>query len=291
MDKVLVSKVGGILSTTLAFELLKDENLTIFAPSAENGRQFSNICGLLKNNCFNLIDEKINSQNLPTVDYIYWLDCCNLDNYFENKYEYSFNQLEKIKNILSYTKNSGSKLLVMLPFCDFDESNKDFFEYYNLIKLIVDLINNFKQTYKTDIQLVRISELYGINTVLNSNNFVAKMIFSALNNKDIIVYNRGLYLTYCEDIASAMIKIMNNISIDTIIDISTSSIYLDKSIAKLITNYTKSKSKIIVLNDKKIFPTYIPELTYLNDNNITLNTSLQSGLMKTIDYIKQIYFN
>ena len=288
MDKILVSKCGGILSTTLIYSLLENKNNLVFAPNIYNNNTFSNLSGLLKNERFSIIDS--NYQNIQTVDYIFYLDCLDYENYFDNKYSYLIHQIENIKNLLSYSSQTGAKLLITLPFCDYQNYNKDLFEYFNLIKLIYDLVNCYIYEYKINVQFVRVSDIYGQNSASNSNNYISNLIFNALNNSDIEIFNRKKYLTFALDVAKILIKIMSNIKTDEIIDVLNPKLYLDFDIVKLIINSTKSKSRIVVKNPTPIEPNYLPNLSYLKNENMNSFVSIEEGLEKTIEFIKLMYF-
>ncbi len=289
MDKILVSNTGGILSSNLIDMLLKNDENIIYAPNINKGDKFANLCSLLKNERFNLVDENISSINLPFVDYIYFLDCCDNEFYFEDKYRYNLELIQKIKNILEFTTKTGSKLLIALPFCDYQNTNKELFEYYDLIKFLTGLVLYYANKYKTNIQIVRLCNYYGFYTSKNSPNFIIRMIFSALNNEDITIENKKMHLCYSKDIAIALVKIMHNIT-DDIIDISSANFFYDKEIADFIINYTKSKSKIIYKNNILSIPNYETELSYIKNHDINLTTPINEGLSKTIDFIKLVYF-
>ena len=288
MDKILVTYTGGILSTNLAYKFL-EENKLVYAPNNCPENLFSNITGLLRNQNYMLVDKNIEYNNLNTVDCIFYLDFLDTEGYCEDKYNYLINLIEKTKNMLSCTYQTGSKLMVVLPFCDYQDINKEFYEYYNLINFIIDLVNNYSKKYKINTQIVRICDIYGANSTVYSNNHIALQIYNALLNNTITTSNKRYYLMNASDVADILIAISNKLKTDSIIDIASVKPYLDSDITNYIINYTNSKSKIIEENlDAK--PCYTPDLAYLNSLNIKY-TTIDEGIKNTINFIRQIYFS
>ena len=287
MDKILVTKSGDILSNALVYKLLSKNNI-VYAPEAAKSEQFSNMCGLLKNDNYNTIDLKSDLLNYPTVDQIFFLDCLYKNDYFENEYLFSVNLIKKTDKILNFTRQSGAKILMVFPFRDIQDEKSE--KYFNLLKVILDMINSYSIENKINTQIVSISEVYGEYSTILSNDLISKTIFKAINNEEIITYNKGLYLTYAKDMADILYKIINTITEDYPIDISAQNIYLDYDIAKLICAILKSKSKIKVKNEIPQLPDFTPDLGYLKTNNLTPKTSIKEGVNNAIHFIKSAYF-
>lgn len=290
MDKIFITTSGDILSTCLAEILLKDNENIIYTPNVTSGENFSNIYNFLKNDNYNPIGDDVTNSKLPIVDYIYFLDCMDTDKYLENKYNFSINLINKINNFLLHTKQTGAKILFTLPFCDYRKNNKNLYEYYNLLALITNLITLFGNENKINYQITRLCDIYGKYCTINSNNTVAKIIFNTINNKEITLNNNIFHLIYANDAANILIKIMNTIKTDDIIDVASQSVYLDFDIAKLIADKLGKKNKITIKDNLKKLPEFIPNLSYLNNNNLTPKTTLSDGLDEVINYFKLAYF-
>ncbi len=293
MKRILISGVAGFLGVNLALKLLEDENNLVYGVDDFSCSSISNLYRILKNERFNFLQQNISDRITVNVDEIYhFAGCGDLCKYYDNKYLYCCDSIKNINSILDYAYFSGAKILFTSGFIDKNFKLNDLNLYYKFQKFINELILEYSNFKKIDIKIAQIDKIYGQNVVFFDKRFIPDTIIKSFNNENIILdYNYGHYYTFCEDTVCGFIKIMNNYLDEKIIDVAFPNISYDFDIAKLIVNFTKSKSKIIVKNNIQIDPIFTPNIDILNSKlDFRCKTPVLEGISKTIDFIKLMYF-
>ena len=198
--------------------------------------------------------------------------------------------IENINSILEYSRLSGAKILFVTDFYNYN-TDDNLKLYFELIQFVNELILEYSAKYKIDVKIARIDKVYGPNVVKSDQRYIPSTIIKAFNNENIILKSdKSYYYTYCEDVVCGFVKIMNSYLDDKIIDVVYPNLIFDSDIAKLIVNFTKSKSKIIIENNIQQNPSYVPDIDSLNDIDFRCKTPILEGISKTIDYIKLMFF-
>ena len=167
---------------------------------------------------------------------------------------------------------------------------------YDESKRFGETITSYYQRHKNvDTRIARIFNTYGPNMSLEDKRVIVNFISQALTNSPITIYGDGSQtrsLCYVSDMVDGLIKLMmtDNLS-GEIINLGMPQEMTVKKIAQLVKLTTKSKSNI-VYNDK--LPTDDP-LLRKPDINKAINLlnwqpriDFQTGLLKTIEYVKSI---
>ena len=293
MKKVLITGVAGFLGVNLALKLLEDENNLIFGIDDFSSSDISNLYKLLKNNRFNFIEQDLSDKISLCVDEIYNL-AGNGDKrgYFNNKFDYSYQTLNNTKNILNFASSCGAKVIFITENIEKYKNDLNYSIYCNTEKIKIDLISEYSKIKKLNSKIIRLNKVYGAYFTKYDNRFIPSAINKAFNNEDIVIDNDNAdYYTYSNDAIIGLIKVMNSYLNDELIDISSPNWSLKSDIAKLIINFTKSKSNLIIKNDFQAEPNYKPNISYLNNElDFRCNTPILDGISKTIDYIKLAFY-
>ena len=154
------------------------------------------------------------------------------------------------------------------------------------------LIMNYHKVYGIDTKIVRIFNTYGPRMNINDGRVVPQFIYQALHNKHITVFGDGKQtrsLCFVSDLISGIYKLLMSKE-NLPINIGSSCELTIKKIAKIIIKLTNSKSKIVY----KPLPEDDPKR---RNPDITKakqilkwqpKVSLEEGLLKTIEYFKEL---
>ncbi len=291
MNRILISGVAGFLGVNLALKLLENENNLVFGIDNFSNSSISNIYRILKCDRFNFLQQDIKDRISVNVDQIFhFVGCGDLKEYYNDKFLYCIQYIENIKLILEYSRLSGAKILFVTGYIE-NSAEDDLKLYFELLQFVNELILEYSSKYKINAKIARIDKVYGPNVVKSDCRFIPSTIIKAFNNDNIILKSdKSYYYTYCEDVVCGFVKLMNSYLDDKIIDVVFPNLSFDSDIAKLIINFTKSKSKIIIENNIQQNPCYVPDTHILNDIDFRCKTPILEGISKTIDYIKLMFF-
>ena len=156
------------------------------------------------------------------------------------------------------------------------------------------LFFDYKRQFKIDSRVVRIFNTYGPNMALNDGRVVSNFIHQALKGDDISIYGDGSQtrsFCYVTDLIDAIMKVIFLESkIDTPINLGNPSEYTMLDLAKLIIDLTNSASQIrfetLPLDDPKQRKPDISLAKKIIGWEPT--TSLKTGLIRTIEYFKEM---
>ena len=293
MKKILITGAAGFLGVNLALRLLEDENNFVYGIDNFSSSDVSNLYRLLKNNRFSFIEQDISDRISLYADEIYNLaGFGDKKVYFDNKFDCSCQILNSTKNILNFASSCGAKVVFITENIEKYNSNSNYNVYCCTEVLKNDLILEYSKIYNLNSKIIRLYNVYGAYFTRNDMRFIPSGINKAFNNEDIIIEEDfSDYYTYSNDVIIGLIKVMNSYLDKQLIDISYPNWSLKSDIAKLIINFTKSKSNLIIKNDVLTEPNYKPDISYLNNElDFGCNTSLLDGISKTIDYIKLAFY-
>ena len=148
---------------------------------------------------------------------------------------------------------------------------------------------SYFENYGLPLSIVRPFNVYGPK---QNNDTVSSFIKSALENKDIILFDGGRHtrdFIYIDDLIDALLILCyNNKSIGESFNIGTSKDISIKGLAEKIKKYTNSNSNIILEAQRQV--KNVRSCCDLSKTKNTLNwhpkISIDGGLKKTIKWIK-----
>lgn len=156
------------------------------------------------------------------------------------------------------------------------------------------LFFDFNRQYATDIRVARIFNTYGPNMSPEDGRVVSNFIVQALKDEDITIYGDGSQtrsFCYVDDLVDGLVRLMNNSdATQSPINLGNPNEISVLELARKIISVTSSKSKIVQLSlpqdDPKQRKPDINKAKKVLGWEPTIN--LDSGIMKTIEYFKNI---
>jgi len=294
MNKILIAGSAGFIGNNLASFLLENDKNLVYGIDNFTSGDMGVMYNLLRNSRFSMIEADLEDEIEQNCDQVYFLaGCGDYSKYFENNYLYINKQLKLLDNILNYSKLTGSRLICVQDFIKNSQVNPDFELYNNYLTLCENLILNYAKNNELDAKVVRISPLYGVNIKKTYNDFVIQTIIKAFNNEKIeLEFDEVVYFTYIKDAVVGLDLIMNSFIDKDLIDLSVSNQFLKSDIAKLIIEFTKSKSNLVIKNNQILRPNYTPDFSLLNNElNFRCSTQILDGISRTVSYVKLMYFS
>ena len=309
MKKILVTGGAGFLGSHLCERLLKEGNEVICLDNYFTGNK-RNIVHLMDNPYFEVIRHDITSPFYIEVDEIYNLACP------ASPIHYQYNPIKTVKtsvmgaiNMLGLAKRIHAKILqastsevygdpvvhpqpeeywgnvnpIGIRSC-YDEGKRCaetlFFDYHRQ--------NNVK------IKVVRIFNTYGPRMHPNDGRVVSNFIMQALRGEDITLYGDGSQtrsFCYCDDLIDGLIRMMNtDDSVIGPINLGNPNEFTIKQLAELVVELTGAKSKLVFLpspaDDPQQRQPVIEQAKEILHWEPTVQ--LREGILKTIDYFKQL---
>ncbi len=294
MEKILITGAAGFLGVNLAKKLLLRENILLYGVDDFSSSDVSNLYQLLKNNRYNFSEGDVLTSDLPYADVVFhFVGCGTFEKCYSNKYDYIYSIIKMLDKILNYTVSTGAKLILVHDFVNINKQNKKKKCYYNYLKLAENLVLEHKKTYKTNVKIARLPELYGGNVSKFNLQLIEKIIFYVLSNKRISLENNFVdYYTFIDDAIDGLLLLMDKYIDDDIVDISASVTASLSDFVQYILEYTNSKSKVEIKNYELIKPNYIPNTEVLKENfGFECSCDFKCNLAKTIDYFVAMYFS
>ena len=309
MKKILVTGGAGFLGSHLCERLLNEGNEVICIDNYFTGNK-RNIVHLMDNPYFEVIRHDITSPFYIEVDEIYNLACP------ASPIHYQYNPIKTVKtsvmgsiNMLGLAKRIHAKVL--------QASTSEVYgdpvvhpqpeEYWGNVNPIgvrscydegkrcaETLFFDYHRQNNVRIKVVRIFNTYGPRMHPNDGRVVYNFNMQALRGEDITHYGDGSQtrsFCYCDDLIDGLIRMMNtDDSVIGPINIGNPKEFTIKQLAELVIELTGSKSKLVFLpapaDDPQQRQPVIDQAKEILHWEPTI--PLREGLMKTIEYFKQL---
>lgn len=309
MKRVLVSGGGGFLGSHLCERLLKEGNEVLCVDNFFTGNR-RNIHHLLDDKNFELLRHDVTHPLYVEVDEIYNLACP------ASPIHYQFDPVQTTKtsvigamNMLGLAKRLKIKILqastsevygdpevhpqpesyrgnvnTLGPRACYDEGKRCaetlFFDYH--------------RQHGVDIKVMRIFNTYGPRMHPNDGRVVSNFIVQALKGQDITIYGDGKQtrsFCYVDDNIEGMYRLMNSRDGFTgPVNIGNPGEFTMLELANLVLELTKSKSKLVFMPLPQDDPMQRKPVIDLAKKELGWEPTvpLREGLVKTIDYFRQI---
>ena len=307
MKKILITGGAGFIGSHLCERLLNEGNEVICLDNFFTGSK-ENIKHLLNNPYFEIIRHDIEKPVLIEVDEIYNLASP------ASPIHYQFDPVKTVKtnvlgaiNVLEIAKRTKAKILQASTSEVYGdpEIHPQVEEYRGNVNPIgpracydegkrcaETLFFDYHREYGIDIKVVRIFSTYGPRMALNDGRVISNFIIQALANEKITIYGDGSQtrsFCYVDDLVDGLIKMMNS-NLTGPINLGNPNEITILELTKEIIKLTNSKSKIIFKplpedDPKQRRPSIDKAKEYLNWEP---KTDLREGLIKTIEYFKEI---
>ena len=309
MKKILVTGGAGFLGSHLCERLLNEGNEVICLDNYFTGNK-RNIVHLMGNPYFEVIRHDITAPFYIEVDEIYNLACP------ASPIHYQYNPIKTVKtsvmgaiNMLGLAKRIHAKVLQASTSEVYGDpvvhpQPEDYWGNVNPIgirscydegkRCAETLFFDYHRQNNVRIKVVRIFNTYGPRMHPNDGRVVSNFIMQALRGEDITLYgdgNQTRSFCYCDDLIDGLIRMMaTDDSVIGPINIGNPKEFTIKQLAELVIELTGSKSKIVYLpapaDDPQQRQPVIDQAKEILHWEPTVQ--LREGIMKTIEYFKQL---
>lgn len=306
--RILVTGGAGFIGSHLCERLLNDGHEVICVDNYFTGNK-ENLVHLLHNPYFELVRHDIIAPYYAEVDEIYNLACP------ASPIHYQHNPIKTIKtsvvgsiNMLGLAKRVGARILqastsevygdpTVHPQPESYWGNVDttgIRSCYDEGKRCAEtLFMDYHRRNNVDIRIIRIFNTYGPRMHPNDGRVVSNFIIQALQGQDITIFGDGQQtrsFQYVDDLIDAMLRMMAVDDFIGPVNIGNPEEFTMLQLAEKVINLTGSKSKITFLplpmNDPKRRQ---PDISLAKEKLGWQPTiALEEGLLKTIDYFRQI---
>ncbi|HON57936.1 MAG TPA: SDR family oxidoreductase [Smithella sp.] len=309
MKRILVTGGAGFLGSHLCEKLLQQGNDVICLDNFFTGNK-QNILHLVSNPRFELIRHDIINPIYLEVDEIYNLACP------ASPIHYQFNPIKTIKtnvmgaiNVLGIAKRTKAKVLQASTSEIYGDpevhpQNESYWGKVNPIGLrscydegkraAECLMMDYRRQNGVNTKIVRIFNTYGPKMAVNDGRVVSNFIIQALQNKAITIYGDGSQtrsFCYVDDMIDGLMKMMNaDDDFFGPVNIGNPDEFTIRDLALMVKQLTQSLSAI----EFKPLPAddpiqRKPDITLAQKKlNWRPQTSLETGLLKTIEYFRKI---
>ncbi len=309
MKKILVTGGAGFVGSHLCERLLREGNQVISVDNYFTGDK-KNIIHLTQNPYFEIVRHDITMPYYAEVDEIYNLACP------ASPIHYSHNPIKTVKtsvsgaiNMLGLAKRVNAKILQASTSEVYGDpqvhpQKETYWGHVNPIgaracydegkRVAETLFINYHKQNKVRIKIIRIFNTYGPRMHPNDGRVVSNFIVQALQHKDITVYGDGSQtrsFQYVDDLIEGMTKVMaSKDSFTGPVNIGNPGEFSILELANKIIEMTKSKSKIIFKPLPEDDPMQRKPDISMAKKHIDWQPKipLEEGLLKTIEYFKQI---
>jgi UDP-glucuronate decarboxylase len=307
--KILVTGGAGFLGSHLCEFLLSKGHDVICLDNYFTGSK-RNITHLLTHPFFELVRHDVTFPYYVEVDEIYNLACP------ASPIHYQFDPVQTTKtsvhgaiNMLGLAKRTKAKILQASTSEVYGDpevhpQSESYWGRVNPIgirscydegkRCAETLFFDYHRQHKVKIKVPRIFNTYGPRMSLNDGRVVSNFIIQALKNEDITIYGDGSQTrSFCfvDDLILGLVDLMNTSDdVTGPINLGNENEFRIIELAELVIKLVGSRSKII----KKELPSddpkqRKPDLTLAKETiNWNPRTSLEEGLVKTIQYFKSI---
>lgn len=306
--KVVVTGGAGFIGSHLCKELLKRGNDVTAVDNFYTGNK-ENIKDLYKNKNFHFIEHDINVKLDIKAAQIYNLACpASPIHYRRDPVMTTRTNVVGMINMLEVAKKNKATILQastsevygdpgLHPQAENYNGNVNVLgprACYNEGKRCAEtLCMDYYRQHELDVKIVRIFNTYGPNMYKHDGRVVSNFIVQALSGKPLTVYGGGdqtRSFQYVDDCVDGMIRTMESRSFPGPVNIGNPNEISINKLAQKIIDLTSSQSKIEyrdLPNDdpKRRCPSIKLAKKILN---WTPEINLEEGLMKTIDYFRNV---
>lgn len=313
MKKILVTGGAGFIGSHLCERLLNDGHEVVCLDNYFTGSK-QNVIHLLNRPYFELVRHDVTMPYFIEVDEIYNLACP------ASPIHYQYNGIKTIKtsvmgaiNMLGLAKRIKAKILQASTSEVYGDpkvhpQTEDYWGHVNPIgsrscydegkRCAETLFINYHNQNQVRIKIVRIFNTYGPRMHPQDGRVVSNFIIQALKGEDITIYGDGKQtrsFQYIDDLVEGLIRMMNTPD-DVIgpVNIGNPSEFTIQELANTIIRLTNSKSGLTYLPLPEDDPIQRkPDITLAKKilNNWNPTISLEAGLIKTINYFKELIQN
>lgn len=309
MKRILVTGGAGFIGSHLCTRLIKDGHSVICLDNYFTGSR-ENVWHLTNNPRFELVRHDITNPYHAEVDEIYNLACP------ASPIHYQHDAVKTVKtsvmgaiNMLALGRQVSAKVLQASTSEVYGDpivhpQTESYWGNVNTIgirscydegkRCAETLFMDYHRQKRLRIKIIRIFNTYGPNMHPNDGRVVSNFIVQALKNEDITLYGDGSQtrsFQYVDDLVEGMVRMMN--ADDKFIgpvNIGNPNEFTIKELAEKVIELTGSKSKFVynpLPNDDP--KQRQPDISLAKEKlNWEPNVQLEEGLIKTIDYFKNI---
>ena len=306
MKRILITGGAGFIGSHLCERLLEEGNDVICLDNFFTGSK-DNIRHLIGNNRFELVRHDVIIEYLAEVDQIYNMACpASPVHYQYNPIKTTKTSVMGIINMLGLAKRCKARILQASTSEVYGDPHihpqvESYWGNVNPIgirscydegkRCAETLMMDYYRQNNVDIRIARIFNTYGPRMAVNDGRVVSNFIVQALKNDPITVYGNGSQtraFCYVDDMTDALIKLMNGEIIGPV-NLGNPFEMTILEIAKLIIKLCKSSSNIIYKELPLDDPVQRePDITLAKEKlGWQPVTSLENGLIKTIEYFKK----
>lgn len=305
--KILITGGAGFIGSHLCERLLKDGRRVICLDNFFTGSK-KNICHLLKNKRFQLVEADVTAPFYFKVDEIYNLACP------ASPVHYQRDPVKTVKanvmgmiNCLELARKTGAKILQASTSEVYGdpEVHPQKETYRGCVNFIgrrscydegkrcaETLCFDYHREYGVDIKVVRIFNTYGSHMAVDDGRVVSNFIVQALKNKDITIYGDGSQtrsFQYIDDLIEGLLKMMAKKNFVGPVNIGNPKEFKIEDLAAKIIKLTNSKSKIVYNSLPEDDPRQRQPDIALAKKELGWKPKVQldDGLKKTIDYFRE----
>ena len=311
MKKVLVTGGAGFLGSHLCDRLVEQGHHVLCVDNYFTGSK-TNIAHLLEHKNFEVMRQDVCFPLYVEVDEIYNLACP------ASPFFYQWDPIQTMKtsvlgsyNLLGLAKRTGAKILqASTSECYGDPTvHPQPEEYWGNVNPIgirscydegkraaETLFMDYWRVHSVDVRIVRIFNTYGPRMNKNDGRVVSNFIVQALRGENITMYGSGLQtrsFCYVDDLIDGMMRYMSLGEDDSMpgpINLGNPGEFTMIALAQKVIELTGSASQIVQqplpLDDPR---QRRPDITKATSKlGWTPNIPLEEGLVKTIDYFRNI---
>jgi UDP-glucuronate decarboxylase len=310
MKKILVTGGAGFLGSHLCDRLVSQGHHVLCVDNYFTGSK-KNIEHLLDQKNFEVIRQDVCFPLYVEVDEIYNLACP------ASPYYYQWDPIQTMKtsilgsyNLLGLAKRTGAKILQASTSEVYGDpkihpQTEDYWGNVNPIgirscydegkRAAETLFMDYYRVHDVRAKIVRIFNTYGPRMAVNDGRVVSNFIVQALQGKDITIYGDGMQtrsFCYVDDLLDGMMAMMNHSDDNFIgpVNIGNPGEFTMWELAHKVIELTGSKSEILQQPLPQDDPKQRrPDITEAKKMlNWEPAISLEQGLVKTIDYFRNI---
>ena len=311
MKKILVTGGAGFLGSHLCHRLLDEGNHVLCVDNYFTGNK-RNIEDLIANPYFEIIRQDVCFPLYVEVDEIYNLACPASPKYYQK------DPIQTMKtsvlgtyNMLGLAKRTGAKILQASTseiYGDPEVHPQPESYWGNVNPLGVrscydegkraaeSLVMDYNRQHGVRTKIIRIFNTYGPNMAADDGRVVSNFIVQALSGRPITVYGAGTQtrsFCYVDDLVEGMIRVMNT-SDDIIgpINLGNPGEFTMLELADKVKEITGNKNEVIFEPLPKDDPKQRrPDISLAKQVlHWAPKVSLDEGLVKTIDYFRNVLY-